>query len=64
MFLEMKINETTKVKKRLAGNVLIDSKTDKAIEELEKGEIRQGTVKELMKEIMKSPFISRVRVYC
>jgi len=42
----MKINETTKVKKRLAGNVLIDSKTDKAIEELEKQE--QETQEKLM----------------
>ena len=46
------------------GRERIIENVKKAIEELEKGEIRQGTVKELMKEIMKSPFISRVRVYC
>ena len=38
VFLEMKVDETTKVKRSIAGNILIDSKIDAALEELEKQE--------------------------
>jgi len=38
IFLDMKISETTKVKRIIAGNIMLDSKADKALEELEKQE--------------------------
>ncbi len=38
IFLDMKVDENTKVKRSVAGNILIENKTEKALEELEKQE--------------------------
>lgn len=50
IFLDVKIDETTKVKSTIAGNILIESDLDKALEELEK---REKEVQEKLQELDK-----------